>query len=315
MDQNALQELLACLPKERTLYRYCHDYYAVQLLQIAAKRHRSIQALRRSNFGRLLDKPSISSLLSSCGDGRLDSDLLTGYWREPGTTYLITAGVWGDGSDRYAQTSRPGVNLVLRLNFNHQHDRLLRESIRPTRDGVFNYRGHPVLQRGDRRYYRETLAWSRLDVDLDLGEVLIEEIQSDWTRDVAWLRKWLERCDSEEHVMHCGNFKTTAALARRYLTFVDPLLKEWSQAMLAATVDFVNRELGLRQLWYHTWSVGNYLKRIDSEYGPPRSLYARLPKQFCFKQTEQLPGLLSDRRTVKRLRRGKIEPLFYKLEL
>jgi RNA-splicing ligase RtcB len=26
--------------------------------------------------------------------------------------------------------------------------------------------------------------------------------------------------------------------------------------MLAATVDFIDRELGLRQLWYHTWEVG-----------------------------------------------------------
>ena len=32
MDHNELQELLACLSKERTLYQYCRDYYAVQLL-------------------------------------------------------------------------------------------------------------------------------------------------------------------------------------------------------------------------------------------------------------------------------------------
>jgi hypothetical protein len=315
MDQNTIQELLACLSKERTLYPYCRDYYAVQLLQIAAKRHLSIQALKGSNFARLLNKPSITPLLSSCGNGRLNSRHLVSYWREPGTTYLLTAGVWGSQSDRYAQTSRPGVNLVLRLNFNHQHDRLFRESIHPYEDGAFNNWGHPVLQRGDRSYYRETLAWSRLDIDLDLGEVLIEEIQSDWVRDVAWLRTWLDECDSDEHVMNCYSFKTTAALARRYLKFVEPLLKEWSQAMLAATVDFIHRELGLQRLWYHTWEVGNYLKRIDGYYRPPKSLYTTLPKQFCFEQTDQLPVLLSDRRTIKRLRRGKVEPRFYKLEL
>ncbi|MBT3027590.1 MAG: hypothetical protein KME48_10520 [Candidatus Thiodiazotropha sp. (ex Ctena orbiculata)] len=53
-----------------------------------------------------------------------------------------------------------------------------------------------MLQRGDRNYYRETLAWARLDVDLERNEVLIEEVQSDWVRDMAWLQRWLNRCDS-----------------------------------------------------------------------------------------------------------------------
>jgi hypothetical protein len=315
MDQNAILELLALLSKERTLYKYCRDYYAVQLLQFASKRHESIQALKGSKFGKLLNKPSITPLLGSCGDGYLNRQLLISYWREPGTTYLLTAGAWGNRSERYAQTSRPGANLVLRLNFNHQHDRLLRESIRPYEDGVFNYWGHPVLRRGDRRYYRETLAWSRLDIDLDFGEVLIEEIQSDWVRDVAWLRKRLDRYGSEDCVMDYCDFKTTAGQARRYLNFVEPLLKEWSQAMLAATLHFINNELGIKQIWYHTWEVGNRLKRIDGGCRPPRSLYTTLPKQFCFEQTDQLPGLLNDKRTIKRLRRGKIKPLFHKLEL
>lgn len=315
MDQNTLQELLAGLYKERTLYRYCRDYYAVQLLRIAIKRHVSIQSLRRSNYAKLLSKSTITPLLHSCGNGRLTSDQLVSYWQEPGTTYLVTVGVWGGGSYPYAQTSRPGINLVLRLNFNHQHDQLLRKFIRPNRDGVFNYRGHPILERGDRSYYRETLAWVRLDVDLEQDEVLIEEIQSDWVREVAWLHKWLDRCDSDDHVMRCYAFETTAASARRYLKFVEPLIKEWSQAMLAATIDFVNKELGVKHVWFHNWEVGNYLKRIKGDYLPPRSLYTRLPKQFCFEPTNQLPGLLSDRRTIKRLRRGKINPLFYKLEL
>ncbi|MBT2971012.1 MAG: hypothetical protein B6D72_16930 [gamma proteobacterium symbiont of Ctena orbiculata] len=85
--------------------------------------------------------------------------------------------------------------------------------------------------------------------------------------------------------------------------------------MLAATVDFINRELGLKQIWYHSWEVGNYLTRIKGDSLPPRSLYTALPKQFCFEQTDRLPGMLSDRRTIKRLRRGKIAPLLYKLEL
>ncbi|MCU7843235.1 MAG: hypothetical protein KZQ93_05280 [Candidatus Thiodiazotropha sp. (ex Monitilora ramsayi)] len=315
MDRNDIQELLACLSKERTLYRYCRDYYAVQLLKIAADRHGSIHALKGSRFGRLLNKPAMSPLLSRCGDGQISNNDLSGYWQEPGTTYLVTTGVWGSRSGRYQQTSRPGYNLVLRLNFNHQHDALLRESIHPTRDGVFNYWGHPQLERGDRSYYRETMAWARLDIDLDRDEVLVEEIQSDWVRDIAWLRRRLTRCESEEEAIAYPDFNTTAGMAHRYLQFVEPLLKEWSQAMLAATIDFVRRELGLSQLWYHTWEAGNCLKRISRRDGPPRSLYTALPRQFCFEQTDQLPGLLNDRRTIKRLRRAKVEPNFYKLEL
>ncbi|MCG7968684.1 MAG: hypothetical protein JAY63_19020 [Candidatus Thiodiazotropha taylori] len=315
MEQNDLKELLACLPKERTLYPYCQDYYAVQLLQIAAEKHLSIQAIKGSSFSRLLNKPSITSLLSSCGNGSISSELLSSYWQEPGTTFLLTTGIWGSKSDRYAQTSRPGINLVLRLNFNHQHDQMFRQSIHPVEDGVFNNWGHPVLQRGDRSYYRETLAWSRLDIDLQLGEVLIEEIQSDWVRDVSWLDKWRQCCATDEHPMHCYSFNTTAAMAGRYLNFVQPMLKQWSQAMLAATIDFIHRELGVKRIWFHSWEVGNYLKRIKGSYAPPRSLYTSLPKQFCFELTDQLPALLSDKRTTKRLRRGKISPRFYKLEL
>ncbi|MBT2971011.1 MAG: hypothetical protein B6D72_16935 [gamma proteobacterium symbiont of Ctena orbiculata] len=70
-----------------------------------------------------------------------------------------------------------------------------------------------MLQRGDRNYYRETLAWARLDVDLERNEVLIEEVQSDWVRDMAWLQRWLNRCDTDEYVIQCYAFRTTAASA------------------------------------------------------------------------------------------------------
>lgn len=44
----------------------------------------------------------------------------------------------------------------------------------------FNYCGHPVSRQ------RNTLAWARLDLDLNSATALIEEIQSDWIRDVVW---------------------------------------------------------------------------------------------------------------------------------
>lgn len=36
-----------------------------------------------------------------------------------------------------------------------------------------------MLRPEERPYFRETLAWARLDVDLEHGEALIEEVQND----------------------------------------------------------------------------------------------------------------------------------------
>ena len=44
---------------------------------------------------------------------------------------------------------------------------------------------HPVASGGEL-----TLAWSRIDLDLDRGEALVEEIQSDWVRDAQSQSRW-----------------------------------------------------------------------------------------------------------------------------
>jgi hypothetical protein len=187
--------------------------------------------------------------------------------------------------------------------------------IRPQRKGVFNGWGHPQLEPDERPYFRETLAWARLDVDLSNDEVLIEEIQSDWVRCVAGLAARVARCDSDGAAIEGWAFRTTAARARRYLRRVEPLLADWSQAMLSAAIEFIDRELGVSHIWYHTWETGVRLKQIDEGRKPPRSLYTRLPKQFCFEETDQLPSFLVRRSTRRRLNRSRIAPRFYKLEL
>lgn len=101
MDHQDAAELLACLPKERTLYACCHDRYAAELLAIATERYPTVQALKQSSFGRLLDRPAIKPIIQSCGNGHLGPHAMLGYWQEPGTTYLLTAGLWGGKSGRY----------------------------------------------------------------------------------------------------------------------------------------------------------------------------------------------------------------------
>lgn len=315
MQHEELEELLACLPTERTLYLYSRDLYAAQLLGIAARRYPTIPAVKRSPFRGLLDKPTIRPLIRRCGSGALDTDTLAGYWSEPGAMYLLTAGRWGSDSGCDNQTSRPGYNLVLRLNFNASHDRSLMRWICPRLQGVFNHWGHPILEPAERPYFRETLAWARLDIDLAHDEVLVEEIQSDWVRYVATLAERVAACSADDTPICGGDFRTTAAKARRYLGEIQPLLGDWSQAMLSAVVDFVDRELGVSTLWYHTWECGNCLKQIHDRRKPPRSLYTRLPRQFCFEQTDAMPSMLARRSTRRRLQRGDVAARFFRLSL
>lgn len=274
MDYQEAKELLACLPEDRTLYRYCHDQYAVDLLRIARRRQPSIQKLRKSCYGRLLSKPSISSLIRRCGNGHLDEDVLDTYWREPGNTYLLTAGLWDARKGIWNQTSRRGANLVLRLNFNREHDRFFNQTIQPKYPGAFNGWGHPVLERGQRAYFRETLAWARLDVDLTTDEVLVEEVQSDWVRHVNRLKNRVAHRPDGDAVIRGSSYCTTAQQVRNYISHAEPLIRDWSQAMLAAVVRFADRELGVSRIWYHTWESGILLKGIERNWGPPVSLYS-----------------------------------------
>ncbi len=315
MDYQEAKELLDCLPEQRTLFRYCRDRYAVDLLRIASRRFASIRELKRSRFAGLLEKPGVASLISRCGNGDVNSGVFEGFWQEPGNTYLLTAGLWDGRVGRYAQTSRRGANLVLRLNFNRQHDRFFNRHIKPNRPYGFNGWGHPVLHQGERRHFRETLAWARLDIDLAADEVLVEEIQSDWVRQVKGLKRRSARLASVQGEFRGYGFKTTLSEARAYLAHVEPLTRDWSQAMLAAVIEFVDRELGLSRIWYHTWETGVQLKGIERDWAPPTSLYSQLPRRFCFEESAEIPALLANRSMRKRLNRHKVALRFYKLEL
>jgi hypothetical protein len=317
MDREYANEILACLPKERTCYHYFKDRYALQLLGYAAGDGTPIEDLRRSAYAPLLNKPAVRQLLAGCGHGRLDRPTTETQWQQPLLPFLLTVGTWGD--DRWwwgNQTSRPGFNLVLRLNFSDDHDRKFRRLLRPYywNESLNWFRAHPVLETGERPYYRETLAWSRLDVDLENGEALIEEIQTDWVREANQLRRDLPRCGSchDQSTARCKEVQQ----ARRYLDYVlAPYAAVWDEAMLSATLFFLREELGVSRIWYHSWETGNALKGIGGHAAPPKSLYQRLPRRFCFGKTGRMPKMLQNRATEKRLRKTRVEPMFYQLQL
>jgi hypothetical protein len=186
MDIRDANEIIACLPKDRTVYRYCNDEYAAQLL--APKRGSTgvpVREIRASRWGRLLDRKPVATVLKHCGAATLCNNDLLGMPRENDRAYVLTLGLWGwrRGDRSYYQTSRSGVNLVLQVNFDRAHDKTYERMAQPVSKTDLNYSSHPVCKRG-----RTTMAWVRLDIDLATGQALIEEVQNDWLRAAGWAR-------------------------------------------------------------------------------------------------------------------------------
>jgi hypothetical protein len=80
---------------------------------------------------------------------------------------------------------------------------------------------------------------------------------------------------------------------------LQPYAEIWDEAMLAATVQFVRQEPGIRKVYCHTFQSGNRLKHI-SENRPPESLYTRLPKRFGFRETDAAPQFIGNTRYLKK---------------
>ena len=93
-----------------------------------------------------------------------------------------------------------------------------------------------------------------------------------------------------------------------------PYYELWDEAVLAAAIEFCVGELGISNIYYHSFETGNALKGISDTY-PPRSLYTDLPRQFCFEQTEEMPRMLRKRRDVNRKLKRVREPRWCRLTL
>lgn len=308
MDHHVATEILACLQGERTVFPYYRDRYGIGLLRQLSRRYRpgdslSIGALKRSQYAPLLQKPRIKMVLARLGHGPIDEPTLALHDYDPQQChYLLTLATWG--SERRAgrsrrQTSRPGINLVLQLNFNTEHDR--RFGSLGCLHSRFNYYGHPVSPR------RNTLAWARIDLDLASNCALIEEVQSDWVRRVAWLARRVEHRlasgEPESTPIRLYGFDCSLATARDYCAYIrDQHAPIWPEAMLWACVQFIRDELGLETLYYHSEQGGLLLKGIGGS-APPRSLYTDLPRRFCFTPTREIPPFLREDKEVRRVLR------------
>ena len=311
MEYETAREIIDCLPSDRTLYHYFKDYYAVCLLrrELESLGIRRIAQLKQSRFASLTTKPVIREILAGQGNGEIPVEGFEPVWPEMYETYVLTLGVWG-GPQRHfaAQTSRPGVNLVLQLNFSERHDQMFRRCIGKERD-MFNYTCHPISA------LKTTLAWARIDLDFSSNEALIEEIQNDWLRDSDQLLRFYQLAAARKQ-RSFYYFGRTIEIDRAYSYFHDEInrhRKIWSEAMLNAALGFLLDEIGIGTIYYHSHVTGAAVKGIYYSK-PPRSLYSKLPGQFCFEKANTAPEfLINDKHSRRRLRKIK-KQLWYRME-
>lgn len=296
MDSKLVKEIVDCLPKERTLYHYYKDSYAVSLLRraLAKSGPQKLSQLRQTKYGKLLNKPVFKQVLATLGNGLLSSDHLASLWPIDFENYVLTLGMWGnDKSYGWEQVSRPGANLVLQLNFSNQHDEMYRKKVLDD-FSEFQYCGHPTSTS------RCTMAWARIDLDFSSNEALIEEVQTDWLRSINWLEnrcKWavnnkLKSFSYDEQRLYVDNVFAYLKEVKRHQNI-------WSEAILNAALNFLVDEIGIGTIYYHSFETGAVLKNIGYSK-PPKSLYTELPKRFCFDKVKLGPEFIQRNKKAKR---------------
>ncbi|MEM7426771.1 MAG: hypothetical protein AAF441_11805 [Pseudomonadota bacterium] len=322
MKTDTLREIIACLPTGRTLFSYYKDRYAVQLLEYVVPREPRIQRLRKSPHAKLLCRPPVRPILSDCGSGCLNLDDFLYVQSSDVQHYRLTLGTWGRESfsgwrRSNFQTTRRGCNLVLQLNFSGLHDAYYNKLIgADLRCPFANYR-HPV-----QRSRWHTMSWARLDLDLETGEALVEEIQTDWLRRSANVLKRARRlaygpggARPMARMRLSGKRRRALDVCRYVEDAVKPHTRIWDEATLSATIWFLKEELGLHQIYMHEHRTGLALKSV-THGAPPRSLYTRLPQQFCFEKVGRGPEFLMRKNTGRLQRRAGGGPLaFWRLNV
>lgn len=316
MKLSDIKEIIDCLPKERTLFGYFKDRYAVLLLKHIIGEGQSIKCLKKSMYSGLLEKPAINRLLSDVGQGVLTPKILNYVWSEHVYHFLLTLGIWGSNNHKWDQTSRRGYNLVLQLNFSNMHDRKYKAMVRPEDEQNLNYCNHPVFEVNARKYFRETLAWSRMDIDFGSDMALIEEVQCDWIKRAKYLLLHAKRRKRFNHdrIRWSNSDGKTDDVIEYCENVLEPYRRIWDEAMLAATIQFIRCELGIRNIYYHSDSTGYKVKNIHYDK-PPVSIYRHLPRKFCFTSTEQAPEFLYTDHYFRKTYRKITNPKWYLLQL
>jgi len=128
METHLLKEIIECLDDGRRILHYFKDKYALYLLEslFGDNDKITIANIRASQFNKLLNKQVIKQITASCGDGFISREKLVELFLLDYESYVLTLSDWGEKNDySWVQTSRPGKNLVIQLNFTNEHDEFL----------------------------------------------------------------------------------------------------------------------------------------------------------------------------------------------
>jgi hypothetical protein len=287
----------------------------------------TVRALKASPWAKLLDRPLVKPVVAAGGGvlRRADMaalaegeallapdhevyrgpaaaaalDAATAEWHD----YEITLSEWGVGRrPEYAQLSRAGGNLVVQLGMPSGHMAIMARHIDPADRWKYEDDFHPIRTEG-----RPTLAWVRLDIDLGSGVALIEEVQSDWIRNVENELHDLRYSDARSHELR--------SLQAYHAALIGAYAKSWPRVALLAALMLLRDRLGIREVWMHQPEMGRVLKHIDFD-GPPRSLYSDLPRRFAMRPVKALPMMLQPRHgRVPRVARRASGPLMWRLDI
>jgi hypothetical protein len=299
MHSHDLEWVLARQPKAPLKFSYFRDQFALSILRWVIGEGRRVCDLRRGPHAKLLEKPCMRQVLARVKRGVLTPSDLDSFEAKRQLEYRLSFAAWGEADERKwcptcHQTTRPGQNLVVQLNFAREHDTAYFGLIAPRGiddhlDHPFVCAGHPVSQ------HHLTLAWARVDIAFEAGEALIEEVQSDWVKRAASEADALRALEPETLMTEelCGFDPEIATY--HVLSYVDhvlqPHIDTWAEAMLAATLHCLRDRYDIRRIFYNTFETGCYLKGLGAAR-PPRSLYTGLPRRFGFQQTETRPWAL-----------------------
>lgn len=316
MDRQLVEEIIACLSGQRNLYYYYRDRYSLGLLRHMsryASKGLNVAALKNSDYAPLLQKPRIKTILATLGKNQPTEEYWSGYdYDQKQEMFVLTLGLWGGEKRKewsWKQTSRFGYNLVLQMNFSSEHDAQYAKL--QTEENPFAMYCHPTSKK------RNTMAWARIDLDLQSNSALIEEIQNDWLREVNDFEKGVARRlkagSAPEGDAQIWNVNCSLKTAQQYCRFVRERYSPiWDEAMLWATISFLREEIGIRHIFYHSAESGKILKRI--KYGqPPRSLYTDLPRRFCFVPTREVPEFLQKDKLLQKTLKSHPALKFFKM--
>lgn len=305
-----VQEIEECINLAYTPFYYYKDKYAVQLLKYMLGVKQKVHDIKKSKWGFLLNKSPLKSIMSSLKGNELHQQNLVTYWPESTHQFRLNFDRWGEFTKHrhatWRQTSRPGYNLVLQLNFTTEEIECFKKYIAPNFScrnnwNPFQSYAHPAAQ--------YTMAWCRIDLNFRTGELLVEEIQNDYLREVIAMYKRLQKLAATKNAKaqlknHWvfqyggGNYDSYT----KYYESLKPMFKLWDEAILSAVIWFAKEELGISKIYYHTVESGSVMKRFEEGYClPPKSLYTKLPKRFGFELTEEAPQFLRNEQYLKRI--------------